>query len=291
MVLSRWTKASIVIVLSSLFVYCFYWLRASLLFVYNYVSQNIDSVDRLLRTYVIADYYLPTIGEVLRFIGVSLAFFLILMAWGPKPRPFSSIKKSVATAIIFEGMYFLSLLLISILYLVRGTYIVLGISYMLQVLLVSPVLLFLSLKIWRYDENTKINLSKWVGLSAVGYLTGIWVNNVFRWFSMTASTDISFLLTGINAFGFFSTIITLSLAVFSAAAGYYFLSKKGNDELSAKLFAVALILVGVNFVNFLLVTAVTNAWRFVLLTEIWPITFLGLGVSMLKRSGASFHVQ
>ena len=284
MALSRWTKASIIIILGSLFLYSLYWLQASLRFVYNYVLQNIDSIDRLFRTYAIADYYITTVGQVFRFIGVSLAFFLIFMAWGPKLKPFFSIKKSVAAAILFEGIYSLSLLPISILYLNQGTYVVLGISYLLQTLFVSPVLLFLSLKIWRYDENNRTNLIEWVSLSAVGYLTGIWVNNVFRWFSMTASTDISFLITGINAFGFLSTIITLSLAVFSAAAGHYFLSKKGNSEVSSKLFAVALILVGVHFVNFLLVTAVTNAWRFVFLTEIWPVTFLCLGISMLKRT-------
>ena len=283
---SRWVKASIMLILGSLFLYSMYWLQASLRLVFNYVSQNIDSTARLFSTYVIADYYTTTIGQVFRFIGVSLAFIIIFMAWGPKHRPLWSMKNKIATAVLFEGIYFLSLLPISILYLIRGTYIVLGFSYLLQVLSVTPILSFLSLKIWRYDENKRASLTKLVSLSAVGYIIGIWVNNMFRWFSMTTSTDISFLFTGVNAFGFFSTIITLTSAVFLAALGYTYLARKRNSNMNSKLLGVALLLVGVHFIDFLLVTEMTNAWRYVLLTEIWPISFLSLGAVMLKLKQA-----
>ena len=254
--------------------------------VFNHVSQNIDSTARLFSTYAIADYYTTTIGQVFRFIGISLTFLVLFMVWGSKHKPFLSLKNKIAAAVLFEGIYFLSLLPISILYLIRGTYIVLGFSYLLQVLSVTPILSFLSLKIWRYDENKRASLTKLVSLSAVGYIIGIWVNNMFRWFSMTTSTDISFLFTGVNAFGFFSTIITLTSAVFLAALGYTYLARKRNSNMNSKLLGVALLLVGVHFIDFLLVTEMTNAWRYVLLTEIWPISFLSLGAVMLKLKQA-----
>jgi hypothetical protein len=280
--LSGWTKAIVVIVLCSLFLYSLYWLQASLRVVFIYVLDNIGSIDRLFSTYIVADYYITTIGQIFRFIGILFAFFLIYDSWGPNPKPFLDLKKPIAVAVLFEGLYSFSLLPISIFYLVVGFYFVFGLSYLLQVILVVPVLLYLSLKIWSYDGKDQKSIVKWVNLAAIGYLGGIWVNNVFRWLSMATSVGSSFLETGINAFGFRTATIILSLAVFFAVAGYYFLSKKGASELSLRLLAVSLILVGLHFINYLLITAATDGWRFVLLTEIWPITFLGLGVVIFK---------
>jgi cytochrome c biogenesis protein CcdA len=101
---------------------------------------------------------------------------------------------------------------------------------------------------------------KWVSAASIGYLTGVWVNNVFRWLSMTELSGISFLLTGITSLGFLNSIITLSLSLVLAVAGFYTLAKE-NRRLSTRLFALALIMLGLHFVLFTLYTAIADAWK------------------------------
>jgi hypothetical protein len=98
---------------------------------------------------------------------------------------------------------------------------------------------------------------------------------------MTSFSGFVLLLRGISGFGFLNSVITLSMSLVFAVAGFYTLRKEKNRKMSMRLLSLALIFVGLHFVFFLVFSASVNAWKFVLLTEIWPITFLGLGLSML----------
>jgi hypothetical protein len=228
------------------------------------------------------DYVLTgVIGNGIRLTGVLLALLSAYLVWVAKTHQFSDIKGYLSVAIFFEGMYFLSLLPISTIGVFRWRAPVLMIGFVLQILLVSPVLTFFSLKIWRYTEPVRTNLLKWGKISAISYLIGIWINNVFRWFSMTSSTGIQFLLTGITSLGFLSTIVTLSFALILAVAGINMLPKKKG--LGTKMLALALIVLGLHFVIYILYSAYTNILSYVILVEIWPITLLGLGLSMLRN--------
>lgn len=204
------------------------------------------------------------------------------MVWGSKPKPFSRVKKYIAVAILFEGIYFLCLLPTNVIRIINGrSPFLLYLAFVLQILLVSPFLIVLAFKVWRYQETVNANVLKWSSVAAIGYLTGILINNVFRWFSMTESAGIEFILTGITSLGFLNSIITLSSSLIFAVAGLYNLLKKESRRLSTRLFALALIMLGLHFVIFIIYSAIANAWKWVLLIEIWPITLLGLGLSML----------
>jgi hypothetical protein len=277
-----WTKMWIVVTLCALLAYDLYWLLGALAnpyyLSYGDLPENFVSLSTLIAT----DYVLPVIGNIFRLIGVSLALLSLYLVWGPKPNPFSNVKKKTAVALLFEGIFFLSLLPVNILFIFYLGPLPIFIAFILQALLVPPLLTVLSFKVWRYRKTAEETVLKWAGVAAIGYLIGIWIINVFRGLSMIDIEGIGSLISDVTSLGFLNSIITLSLSLIFTVAGFYTLPKKENRRLSTRLFAVALIMLGLHFVIFILYSAITNTWKWVLLTEIWPIVLLGLGLNMLR---------
>jgi hypothetical protein len=279
---THWTKVWIVVTLCALLAYILYWLLGALAnpyyLSYGDIPENFVSLSTLIAT----DYMLPVIGNIFRLIGVSLALLSLYLVWGPKPNPFSTVKKKAAVALLFEGIFFLSLLPVNILFAFYLGPLPIFIAFILQALLVSPLLAVLSFKVWRYRKTAEETVLKWTGIAAIGYLIGIWIINVLRGLSMIDLEGIGSLIGNVTSLGFLNPIITLSLSLIFAVAGFYTLPKKENRRLSTRLIAVALIMLGLHFVIFILYSAITNTWKWVLLTEIWPIALLGLGLNMLR---------
>jgi hypothetical protein len=279
---TRWTKVWIAVTLCALLTYILYWLLGALanpyFLSYGDLPENFAPLSILIAT----DYVLPVIGNIFRLIGVSLALLSLYLVWGPKPNPFSNVKKKAAVALLFEGIFFLLLLPVNVLFVFYLGPLPIFIAFILQALLVSPLLTALSFKVWRYRKNDEETVLKWAGVAAIGYLIGIWIINVFRGLSMIDIEGIGSLITNVTSVGFLNAIITLSLSLIFAVAGFYTLQKNGNKRLSTRLIAFALIMLGLHFVIFILYSAITNAWKWVLLTEIWPIVLLGLGLNMLR---------
>lgn len=279
---TRWTKVWIVVTLCALLAYILYWLLGALVnpyfLSYGDLPENFAPLSILIAT----DYVLPVIGNIFRLIGVSLTLFSLYLVWGPKTNAFSNVKKKIAVALLFEGMFFLLLLPVNVLFALYFGPLPIFIAFILQALLVSPLLTVLSFKVWRYRKTAEETVLKWAGIAAIGYLIGIWIINVFRWLSMTHIEGIGFLISDVTSLGFLNSIITLSLSLIFAVAGFYTLQKKENRRSSTRLIAVALIMLGLHFVIFILYSAITNTWKWVLLTEIWPIVLLGLGLNMLR---------
>lgn len=279
---TRWTKAWIIVTLCALLAYDLYWLLGALANPYYLSYGDIPENFVPLSTLIATDYVLPVIGNVFRLIGVSLALLSLYLVWGPKPNPFSNVKKKTAVALLFEGIYFLSLLPLNILFVFYLGHLPIFIAFILQALLVSPLLTVLSFKVWRYRKTAEETVLKWAGVAAIGYLIGIWIINVFRGLSMIDIEGIGSLISNVTSLGFLNSIITLSLSLIFAVAGFYTLQKKGNKRLSTRLIAVALIMLGLHFVIFIFYSAIINAWNWILVTEVWPIVLLGLGLNMLR---------
>jgi len=296
---TRWNKVWVVIILCFVLVYDIYWLSSVFGSIYYILSLRLP--DFLVQyPYFYLDNVFGATGDVLRFAGVILALFSVYLVWGPRPKPFLMVKKEVAVALLFEAFYFLFALPIDVVGIIRWgsllsvlrergiigiipwrSPLLLFIGFLLQILLVSPLLIVLSLKVWLYKESGKANVVKWACVAGVGYLAGIWINSVFKWLSITESANMMFGLSGIASIGFLSSITALSLSVVFAVAGCYTLLRKEDRATSKRLLAFALIMLGVHFVVFLLYSATANAWKWVLYTEIWPIALLGLGLSIL----------
>jgi len=276
---ARWTKIGVIIALCSLLVYELYWVFSIFGFIYRRFSLNLSIGFQ--RFYF--DIFPGATGDVLRVIGVCLFLFAVYLLWGPKPREFASVKKYFAVGILFEAVFWLVALPITVITLFSASaYSFLPLAYVVQILVVSSLLIFLSLKVWHYQKSNNYDILKWGGLSAIGYLTGIWIINVFRWFGMAQSAGLGFLFSGITSLGFLNSIITLSFALIFAVSGFYFGIRTGNRKLAIRFSALALIMLSLFFFIFILYTAFTNSWNFLLVTEIWPMGLLILGLGMLR---------
>jgi hypothetical protein len=286
---SRWNKVWIVVSICSLLAYALNSTYTSFSAWYMFLLNGIPT-QFLFSTYFLTDYVGTTIGVMFRVIGAFAALTAIYLFWGPKHRPFLNVKKKIVAALLFEGIYFLLLLPINVYYLTRGLVPVLFVGYILETAVVSPTLFILGFKLWRYTESAGTKMLKWISLAAIGYLVHIWIGNLFRWFSMIGTSGITFLFNETILVGFLNSAVTLSLSLILAIVGFFFLSNKGNRNFATKMFGIALTLVGLHFVIYITYSLIIgSSVSFILLTEIWPVTLLGLGLSMLL--GAKTQTQ
>lgn len=282
MMLTRWNKAWVIITLCALAAYNIRWLYGVSAKLYHIIGFAGTTLQITWWRFWV-DYVLTgLIGDVVRLAGVALALFSAYLLWGPKPKPFINVKKHVAAAVFCEATFFLTLLPITLIALAQSVAPVLMLAYTLQILLVSPVLIGFSRKIWTYTEAAKANLVKWIGIAALSYIAGIWVNNVFNWLNTAATAGTTAVLSGVTLLGFLNAVVTLSSALIFAAAGCYALLKKSDNKQTTRLYATALILLGTYFAVFIIYSALNNTLRSMLLVEIWPVTLLGLSLGMLK---------
>ena len=272
-------KIWVFVVLCSVFVYNLYYLIHGLQFTWW--------------TYTVlggpAPYYYRTIssiGHTLRFIGLFFALQAVYLVWGPKAKPFSSVKNKVSIALILEAAYYITFVpsLLNIMdysrFLPEMTFF--ASIYFLQMLLITPFLMILGFKV-KNEKEDKMNagLLKWVGMACVGYIAAICVNISFRWFFMSFQEGVQFLLTGITAIGFLPSITTLSLSVVFAIVGALKLSKNRNNAI--RWFGLSTIMLGAHFIIYLLFNAYVDMLDFAILTEVWAVSLLGLGLSIIRQ--------
>ena len=268
-------KIWVFVVLCSVFVYNLYYLIHGLQFTWWTYTVLGGPAPNYYRS-------ISSIGHTLRFIGLFLAIQAAYQVWGPKAKPFSSVKNKISIALIFEAVYYITF--------IPGTINILDFSeflpgnnffasiYFLQILLITPFLIILGFKV---RNKMGIGLLKWAGIACVGYITAIWINIAFRWFFMSFQEGIQFLLTGSTALGFLPSIFTLSLSVVFGIVGAIKLAKNGNNAI--RWFGLSAVMLGIHFVIYLVYNAVGGMLDFAILTEVWAVSFLGLGLSILRH--------
>ena len=235
------------------------------------------------------DHVAGGIADTLRLVAVLLLFAAAYLVWGPKKLPFASVKKYVAVAILFEAMYWFAILPFNLWNIVRAwSPLLLYVGFAIQIVVAASLLAVLSVKVWKYKAEARDNLVKWGLLAGIGYVFGVWINHLFRWLSMSGQGGLADLLSGFTALGFLNTIVTLTLSLAFAIAGSFILIRRSNRKLAVRLLGFAIFLFGLYFAFYIVYAwFAPNAWRFVLLTEIWPVTLLGLGIGVLKRKSSS----
>jgi hypothetical protein len=137
-------KIWIFVVLCSVFVYNLYYLIHGLQFTWWTYSVLGGPAPNYYRT-------ISSIGHTLRFIGLFLAIQAAYQVWGPKAKPFSSVKNKISIALILEAAYYITF--------IPGTLNIMDFSellpgnnffasiYFLQILLITPFLVILGLKV------------------------------------------------------------------------------------------------------------------------------------------------
>ena len=286
---SRCSKFWILATITSLALYDLYWLRNTYNWLYVRLQENQPDLLAVYPNFYI-DHVAGAVANTLRLVGVILLFVAAYFAWGRKKQSFIGVKKYVGTALLLEAIYWLAILPYNIQSVFRSRIpLLLYVGYIIEILTIATLLIALSIKAWEYKANARNNLIKWGCIAGTSYIFGLWINNLFRWLSMSGlfgATDPRItvnILSGISSLGFLNTAITLSLSLALSIAGSYILIIHKNRKLGIRLLGLAVLLFGLHFALYVLYSwFAPNAWLFLLLTEIWPIPLIGLGIGLLR---------
>ncbi len=285
--ISRWNKIWILATAVSWLLFGLYWVQM----IYNRIPYLLQTdPNRYLTLQFWTDHVTGAIIDTLRVVAVILLFVGLYLAWGPKKRPFSSVKKYLATAVLFEGIYWLAVLPDITRRLVTGQQpTLLYVGFLFEILGASILLIVLATKIWKYKVGSKRNLIRWGCYAGISYIFAMWIYNMFRWLSMSGligQVDPRLainILGGITSIGFLNTAITLTLSLAFAITATYLLTKRNNRKLGTRLAGLAILLFGLHFILYTIYAwFAPGEWAFVLvLTQIWPMPIIGVGVGLL----------
>jgi hypothetical protein len=116
---SRWNRTWIIVTLLSLMAYDLYWIRGVFTRVYDVLTQNLPDILAKYPNFY-DDYVAGAIADSLRLVGVILVLLSAYLVWGPKPKPFTSVRRYIALALSFEAVYFLAILPLNLVFIIRG---------------------------------------------------------------------------------------------------------------------------------------------------------------------------
>ncbi len=294
----RNVKIWIFITLCSLLAWIIYWVPSSIDRFFGMDGTPWDVILQNIGLMFIVMEMSGAIGGLVRLAGVIFAILsLVLLTIYNKK--FIEIKKWVVSALLLESIYYFLLLPSALFMLGFGSdlianqlrlniiSILLGIDYLLLVLFTAPFLLILAIKVYKYEGEAKGFKSwKWVSITFVGYIASLWANSVIKWFDMIAADGFSFFFTGIRSLGATNAFLLMSLALLFAIIGAFSLAK--HDFSSAfKWSGMTFVLVGLHYLIYVLYSYLVGMESFLMLAEIWAIPLLGLGLTMLLKSGKS----
>ena len=233
-------------------------------------------------------YSVAAVGLVAHFIGVILGLLSLYMV-RKDTMSFLKIKKLVVVALSLESLYYASLIpsVIWLLALVGlygnlGFTYTLGIAYVLQIIFTVPFLAILAFKVNKYDGDPKGFQSwKWVGIAFSGYVVALWANAVLRWFDMVMAEGVIVFFSGITGLGALNAFVFMSLAVIFAVIGTYSYARHRRGAI-LRWFALSLMMVGLHYVFYVVYSYLVGALNSVWIIDVWAISLLGLGLSMLK---------
>ncbi len=286
---SRWNKVWILATAVSWMLFGLYWVQM----IYNRIPYLLQTdPNRHLTLQFWTDHVTGGIVDTLRVVAVILLFVALYLAWGPKKQSFYAVKKYLAIAILFEGIYWLAVLPDIVRRLVTGLQPqLLYVGFLFEILGASILVIVLATKVWKYKVGSRKYLIKWGCFAGISYIFAMWIYNMFRWLSMSGlvgEVDPRLainIFSGITSIGFLNTAITLTLSLVFAICASYLLVKRNNKKLGTQLAGLAILLFGLHFILYTIYAwFAPNEWAFVLvLTQIWPMPIIGVGIGLLLK--------
>jgi hypothetical protein len=152
------------------------------------------------------------------------------------------------------------------------------VSYGIQILLVTPSFLILYTKL-RNPHANPIQLFKGVAVAAVSFLFALWIKHfLFSLYALPINFGEPLLLVGT-----LNSIFTLLIASLLLLFAFMPLLKE-NRLFNPKLAGAALCCAGAYFIVYLLISIANNTYLYALaLTELWAVSLLILGISLMKK--------
>ena len=260
-------KSWIFVTACSFFVYVSYWFGRS---VWATTTYQLDLL-----------HVIASVGLIARFVGAFYTVFLAFSFLKAKSSLPSSFRGNVCKALLCEGIYYLSFLPGVYCFLISESYPYpfIEASYLIQILLVSPLFVVLGLKV-QAQASSLDKLSRLVGAAALCCLIAMWIINEFKW--LEALIPLSSALAPLVVIGFSNTTFTSLLSIAFAFAGILPILRK-SGSINLRMCGLSLTLLGLQSLIFMLYSVAVGALKFVLLSEIWPIPTIGLGISLLMK--------
>jgi len=283
--LANYLNISLLIVASSFLAYSVYWAAYSVSWIYN-LTFNITpllgamNIDALQYGVLLFQEYGASAGYFLALIGAVLAVQCTIRFIKNDKKGLDSLGK----ALFFEALFFLLLIPSSIHHLLgvalSWTYvdIYVGLSFLLQALLIAPPFLMLSYRLGKPQNHASI--LKWVAIAAPLVVWGFWVKYLFLWldtFWPSGPKQASFA----SIIGAANSCLTLLIAGIITSAACLVLYRK--RKVDTRLTGIALILLGSYFIVYDLVSIWVHVYSsFLYLTDFWITVLPILGIAVLK---------
>lgn len=289
----RFTRAAFLVVAISFLVYNIYQVIITTMIVTHFplmierLPEVIQSTNPSLQLALfLAQEVAGSIGAYVRLIGAIFAVNFSILFFRNK----QSYLNKLGKALLFESLYF-------VLYIPVVFNHVIGpmistspflnsftaLSYLLQILLVFPPLFILSLKL---RKDSKSPSTTYWGLGAVTvYLFGAWIKHGFMWVYGVLPMQTE--LTIIDIVGATNSLLTLLLAAIISSISWFMVkTNRGKANLRVCLVSFAVVLAGVFFVIYDVISIFSPIFgAYLLLTDAWLITLVVLGIALFYDNG------
>lgn len=154
------------------------------------------------------------------------------------------------------------------------------ISFSLQIVLITPTLLVLYLRLKR-PQTSLIPALKAAAVAAVAFMFAMWIKHfVFNLYAL----PINFADPALTV-GFFNSALTLLVSALILVIVFLPLIRGKNSTFSFRGFGAALTVAGIYFVVYLAISTVNSDYQnFVFLTELWMVSLIITGAGFLLDS-------
>ena len=283
----KYLMICLLFVASSFLAYSVYWavrIPFSTYDIFVFISgplfQNSPMNTPLSLQLILFQELAAAIGYLVNLIAAVLAFQSIIQYIKHEQKWQITFGKSL----IVEAVFFLLFIPTSIHHLVgaflsmSGADFFVGLSYLLQVLLIVPPFIMLGLKL--KNNQSLDSIQKWVCIAAPLFVFAFWFKYLFLWID-TLSPMGSQQVTVMNTAGALNSWLTLLIAgvlTVLACLGFY-----KTKKINKWLVGIGLILFGGYFIIYDLVSIWVPVYAsFLYVTDVWMITLLIMGATMLK---------
>jgi hypothetical protein len=220
------------------------------------------------------------IGFIINLIAAVLALKSVVQYVRNDQKWLSTLGK----ALIAEAVFYLLFIPTSIHHIVgtifslAGPVFSVGLSYLLQALLIVPPFMVLGLKL--KNNQSQDAIKKWACIAAPLFVFAIWFKYLILWINTLSpmGPQQATIASTVGAVNSWITLLFAGVLTAFACSSYYKTSK-----MNKWLVGVALILFGGNFFIYDLVTIWEPVYSwFFYVTDIWMITLSILGIAILK---------
>ena len=280
-------KISLLILAASFLAFSIYWavrIPFSTYEIFVFISlpifQNSPMNTPLSLQLILFQEFAAAIGFLVNLIAAVLAFQSTIhyikndKKW----------QKSLGMALVFEAVFFILYIPTSIHHIggallsMAGADFFVGLSYLLQVLLIVTPFIVLGRKLKNHQSQASIQ--KWVCITAPLFVLAFWFKYLFLWIDTLSpmGPQQATLMSTVGALNSWLTLLIASVLTVFACLGYY-----KTKKINKWLVGIVLILFGGYFIIYDLVSLWEPIYAsFFYITDVWMITLPILGAAILK---------